>query len=201
MKRPSIPERSQRISRRFREAADDVFICGRSESVGTSPACESRDGIRPIPTGLRPPAQGCAARATLGKADGIDLNPNGVVPRSRGTGHNPVGVGACDDIGPRVARGAQPWALGRNPFGIQERGGPSGAGESRASVLECGSPLPLFHPPRPCESARGLAQSKTSRQKRRLMFPGETLNRTTLEPRPANRSAEHCSARTSDRTH
>ena len=49
--------------------------------------------------------------------------------------------------------------------GRPESVGISGPCESRASVLDCGSPLPLFHLPRPTESARGLAQSKTSRQK------------------------------------
>jgi hypothetical protein len=114
----SISARPQRISRRFREATDVDSIRGRSESVGTSGAGESRVHSRPIPTGLRPPAQGCAARATLGTTDGMKLNPNGVEPCSPVRGHNPVGV---SDIGPRVARGAQPWALGRNPVGI--RGG------------------------------------------------------------------------------
>ena len=201
------------VSRRFREAAVVVLIRGRSESVGTSGVGKLSIPFHPIPTGLRPPAQGCAARATLGTTDGMNLNPNGVASCSRRMGHNPVGVGALDDIGLRVARGAQPWALGRNPVGIQERRRPTGASDSRAGVLECGgmTPLslhrcqvealdgsgrfgavhragkaetclrspkwrdagsvtcdsapPLFHPRRPCESARALAQSRTSRQR------------------------------------
>jgi len=181
MKRPSIPERSQRISRRFREAADDVFICGRSESVGTSPACESRDGIRPIPTGLRPPAQGCAARATLGNMDGMNPNPNGVGSGMDRVSHNPVGVDAFDGTGPRVARVAQPRALRRNPFGIRQRYRSSGAPESRASVLDCGGSAPLSHPPRPLESARGLAQSKTSRQRFRLRLATSFAGRCSAE--------------------
>ena len=32
-----------------------------------------------IPTGFRPPAQGCAPGATLGNASPIGINPNGVV--------------------------------------------------------------------------------------------------------------------------
>ena len=63
-------------------------------------------------------------------------------------------------------------SYGAQPLGFDamlQRCRPSGASESRASVLDCGSPLPLFHPPRPCESARGLAQSKTSRQKGRFV--------------------------------
>ena len=35
-----------------------------------------------IPTGFRPPAQGCSARATLGKLVENSLNPNGVAARS-----------------------------------------------------------------------------------------------------------------------
>jgi len=45
-------------------------------------------------------------------------------------------------------------------------------GHPRASVLECGSPLPLWSLPTarvPCESARGLAQSKTWRPLQRFM--------------------------------
>ncbi len=42
------------------------------------------------------------------------INPNGVVPPRR----NPVGVVGDSAIAPRVARSLQPWALGRNPFGI-----------------------------------------------------------------------------------
>ncbi len=42
------------------------------------------------------------------------INPNGVVPPRR----NPVGVDGESAIPPRVARSSQPWALGRNPFGI-----------------------------------------------------------------------------------
>jgi len=120
--------------------------------------------FRPIPTGLCPPAQGCAARATLGKIYEMNLNPNGVASCSLRIRHNPVGVGVFCDIEPRVARGAQPWALGRNPVGIQEQHRPAGAGESCASVLDRGGPPPIFQPLRRCESARALAQSKTSRQ-------------------------------------
>lgn len=42
MKQPPIPARPQMISRRFREAADSVPICGFRESVGNSGACEFR---------------------------------------------------------------------------------------------------------------------------------------------------------------
>ena len=51
-----------------------------------------------IPTGLRPPAQGCEERATLGQRPAGLTNRNAVaaIPFSsaaRGIGHNPVGVG------------------------------------------------------------------------------------------------------------
>src|SRR5947199_2898822 len=40
---------------------------------------------------------------------------------------------------------------------------PRRGGRWRASVLDCGSPLPLLRPRTRSESARGLAHSKTSR--------------------------------------
>jgi hypothetical protein len=36
----------------------------------------------------------------------------------RSSGHNPVGVERLNRSFPRVARGAQPWAMGRNPVGV-----------------------------------------------------------------------------------
>ncbi len=39
----------------------------------------------------------------------------------------------------------------------------------RDSVLDCGSPLPLWDGARPLKSARGLAQSKTLRRFRRFV--------------------------------
>ena len=78
---------------------------------------------------------------------GQSENPNGILaqsPRLRGTsylgdrstrifptptglwldaraGRNPVGVGVIFCGFPRVARASQPWAGGRNPFGIDRR--------------------------------------------------------------------------------
>ncbi len=56
-------------------------------------------------------------------------NPNGVVSRRPclptpvnrppRIGHNPVGVGRFVARVPRVARGSQPWALGRNAVGVE----------------------------------------------------------------------------------
>src|SRR5882672_9006553 len=88
-----------------------------------------------IPKGLRPPAQGCEERATLGKWNSEIPNPNGVVPPSRAhrsgsKRRNPFGVGNLSARLPRVAspsfvkstsEGRQPWALRRNPVGIERR--------------------------------------------------------------------------------
>ena len=57
-----------------------------------------RERRAPIPTGLRPPAQGCEERATLGQHPASLTNRNAVaaIPSSfaaSGIGHNPVGVG------------------------------------------------------------------------------------------------------------
>src|SRR5207249_11450252 len=48
-------------------------------------------------------------------------------------------------------------------------------GRCRASVLDCGSPLPLLRPRAGCESARGLAQSKISRCDGRFMESRESF--------------------------
>jgi len=79
-----------------------------------------------IPKGLRPPAQWCEERATLGKHRSGIPNPNGVGSSSQtwrlaSMRRNPVGVDNSALRLPRVARGSQPWALMRNPFGIEFR--------------------------------------------------------------------------------
>src|SRR5260221_7252392 len=70
---------------------------------------------------LSPPAQGCEERATLGVERGCSSNPERVVA-SRRSGWNPgttlSGLARASRPFPRVARSSQPWALGRNPFGI-----------------------------------------------------------------------------------
>ena len=75
--------------------------------------------FRPIPTGLRPPAQGCEPASYPGCSRPGRFNPNGVAAFRPTHGHNPVGVGRMRAGFPRVARASQPWALGRNPVGIQ----------------------------------------------------------------------------------
>jgi hypothetical protein len=73
------------------------------------------------PTALRPPAQGCEARATLGvRVVDVSQPQRGcdMVARRAG-GRNPVGVVCVWRALPKVALPtAQPWAGGRNPVGI-----------------------------------------------------------------------------------
>ena len=75
-------------------------------------------GIAAIPKGLCRPAQGCEERATLGGRAEADPTPTGLRLVEGRTGRNPIGVGDSEPPVPRVARGSQPWALRRNPFGI-----------------------------------------------------------------------------------
>ena len=72
-----------------------------------------------IPTGLWPKAQGCEARATLGQWFKMFPNPNGVASVSaREWATTPLGSVRISEFVPKVARASQPWAEGRNPFGI-----------------------------------------------------------------------------------
>src|SRR6266571_3872519 len=48
----------------------------------TIPSPRGNARLRPIPKGLRPPAQGCEARATLGIRPQMETNPNGVVTKT-----------------------------------------------------------------------------------------------------------------------
>jgi len=77
----------------------------------------------PIPTGLHHSAQGCRAReATLGHTVKFFPQPQrGCITPRRPAGFNPVGVGFLFHGSPRVARGSQPWADGRSPFGAEIR--------------------------------------------------------------------------------
>ena len=56
---------------------------------------------KPIPKGLRPPAQGCEQRATLGPANERDTTPTGLRPAEDDRGHKPVRV---DGDSPAVFR-------------------------------------------------------------------------------------------------
>ena len=70
---------------------------------------------RPIPKGLYRSAQGCEARATLGRPCKISLNPNGVASALPTGRYNPVGVDLYSDFLSRVVGNAQPQA-GRGKY-------------------------------------------------------------------------------------
>ena len=74
--------------------------------------------FRPIPKGLRPLAQGCEARATLGGVPESGPTPTGLrrAPHDDAT---PLGLIPIPCGFPKVARASQPWALSRNPIGIR----------------------------------------------------------------------------------
>jgi hypothetical protein len=71
----------------------------------------------PIPTGLRPKAQGCEARATLGEVPKHFPQPHCGCGTTARDGHNLVEVGTSLRRFPKVARPSQPWAGGHSPFG------------------------------------------------------------------------------------
>jgi hypothetical protein len=85
--------------------------------------------VFPIPRGLRLSAQGCEApafaktlrrgrRATLGNPP-VRYQPQPGLRLVRvGIGATPLGLAIFPTCLPRVAHSSQPWALGRNPFGI-----------------------------------------------------------------------------------
>ena|SRR5437667_3740089 len=80
---------------------------------------------RPIPKGLRPPAQGCEARVTLGLVKASARTPTGLRPIHRDDDTTPMGLTRIRRRFPKVARSepdwptSQPWALSRNPVGIR----------------------------------------------------------------------------------
>jgi hypothetical protein len=74
-----------------------------------------------IPKGLRPKAQGCSARATLGRLNRNATTPTGlrpIQPYWLAQRRNPFRVVSFAAVEPRVAHSSQPWALGRNAVGI-----------------------------------------------------------------------------------
>ena len=75
----------------------------------------------PIPTGLRPKAQGCRVReATLGNVVHYFFQPQrGCINRACADGFNPVGVVFHFNGSPRVARASQPWAECHYPVGVK----------------------------------------------------------------------------------
>jgi len=75
------------------------------------------------PTGYRPKAQGCEARATLGQRPNHSQPQRGCdTDTARTNGRNPVGVDSVLRPLPRVARCSQPWAGGRSPVGAGQGG-------------------------------------------------------------------------------
>ena len=70
-----------------------------------------------IPKGFWLIAQGCEARATLGKEPDV-RQPQQGCDLDTELCHNPVGVATFSSRYPRVSRSSQPWAGGHNPFGI-----------------------------------------------------------------------------------
>ena len=82
--------------------------------------------LRPIPKGLHPPAQGCEARATLGEVVGFSLQPQRGCSSQVGETQPRWGWRVLGRRRPRVASPTrQPWALGRNPVGIQQENRPN----------------------------------------------------------------------------
>jgi len=72
-----------------------------------------------IPPGFRSPAQGCS---NPGYRVAMNTQPQwGCAIIGRDRGHNPDGVKENRSCGPRVARASQPWALFRNPLGIEQK--------------------------------------------------------------------------------
>ena len=77
-----------------------------------------RMSVPGIPTGFCHKAQGCEERATLGEDVDTRTTLNGLWPDRSKIGATPLGLVMFERI-PRVARSSQPWAGGRNPFGIE----------------------------------------------------------------------------------
>ena len=81
-----------------------------------------------IPTGFRPKAQGCEGRATLGHRPTNIPNRNAVAANSFPSGHvtfatTPLALFPFPARTPKVGVTRQPWAGGRNPFGIVRSAG------------------------------------------------------------------------------
>ena len=102
-----------------------------------------------IPTGLRPPAQGCEERATLGTGRQASKPQRGCDRFRCSHRMMPQPFQGCIrcPVFPRVARSSQPWALCRNPFGIHR---PVGVGRSvqgagQVAALQSSRPLICSH--------------------------------------------------------
>src|SRR5437867_6950925 len=107
------------------------------------------DGPRRIPTGFRPPAQGCAARATLGQGARNRFNPNGVAPCPTEPAPQPRWGCHVGALVPRVGAARQPWAGGHNPFGVAAGYAPPAASRSDALKVAVGFSPRKAAPPAP----------------------------------------------------
>ena len=79
------------------------------------------NALFPIPTGLRPKAQGCEARATLGDVIHYFPQPQRGCGPTAHNRHNLVEVEKSFRRLPRVARASQPWAERHYPVGVNKR--------------------------------------------------------------------------------
>ena len=94
------------------------------------------------------PGENCAPRSPT---------PTGLRPSCSANGRNPVGVGTLWRGSPRVAsRTRQPWAGGRNPFGIGARALPPHDGRSALWVATFFARLRLRYRPAPPLNPKGI---------------------------------------------
>jgi hypothetical protein len=131
--------------------------------------------FRPIPKGLRPPAQGCrVGEATLGAVPESVPTPTGLRPANDDDA-TPLGLRPSPRGFPRVARRSQP--LGFTP----ESRWDSFPRHSKV-VGNTKSALALLDGSGEFESARGLAQSKTLRHQGRLRIIGTPTSPDNARP-------------------
>ncbi len=104
-----------------RESWSEAFFAGppRPSPPGALHYPQLGIQFRPIPKGLRPPAQGCEARATLGGGRNHLPTPTGLRSERHSHDTTPLGLSPVPSRFPRVARASQPLALSQNPVGIQ----------------------------------------------------------------------------------
>ena len=144
-----------------------------------------------IPTGLRPPAQGCEARSALGHTPHRFPQPQrGCVVPVRTHGHNPVGVEVIFPRSPRVAsRTRQPWADGCYPVGVNQpvtnchrlKMLPNPCAESRQLVTVCNQLKTVHH--NVSQSVTNCYQLKT---RGIITQPVTNCNRLKIRPNSCN---------------
>jgi len=84
------------MARREKTALSETTVCGRDPNRFrfASPWRVFGGQVRPIPKGLRPPAQGCEERGTLGNRFDAPPTPTGLWLLRHEPSRNPFGVGA-----------------------------------------------------------------------------------------------------------